>query len=253
MSVNYREVPNQFPEDAVRYADGIGQMNKLAEGLFKDGKLPERFRSSANTGVEAVSPEDLLRQQMYELLGRAVNPTEEEKRELGEKMGLVFLPIVRKSYLELVTANPRHYLSDEGEYANARPELRDYRPPVAVEVGFKKAELVLPDSLLKSRYEALQMIRKYSQQLTGDFPAFQAIGLPVTGYAAADEEYARRNPGQALFKREFAWGLDNLPGGCAADAGRSAPGRRFRVDDWYPRYGRGGIGGAPAVVKIGTK
>ena len=254
--INYKEIPGQYPEDAARYAGGIGQVNKLVERLQRQGRLPERFRSSATTKAEVVSLEDLLRQQMYELLGRAVNPTEDEKKELREKRGLVFLPIATQSYVELVTANPKHYWSDERKYANARPELRDYRPPVAVEVGFRESELALPNSFWKPRYTALQMITGYScNEIAADFPAFQAIGLPATGYASADEAYAQRNPGQALFKKYFVWCLDNLPEGNVANAGRYDPDEQFRVRGWLllDDDGLDFFGGVPAVVKIGSK
>ena len=144
---DYKETPGRYPEDAAKYASGIGKVNALVARLQKQGQLPERFGSATKLSAEAVSPEDLLRQHMYDLLSRAVNPTKDEKRELGEKRGLVFLPIVTKSYRELVTANPKHYLWGDRGYANVRPELRDYRPLVAVEVGFIESELVTSISL----------------------------------------------------------------------------------------------------------
>ena len=198
--------------------------------------------------------ESEIRRQIYELLAHAVNPTADERRKLRARRGLVFLPVVARSYLELVRAHPKHYPLDERLYAYNRPELKDYRPPVAVEVGFIELNLALPNSFGVPRYEALQMITDYSRdEIAADFPAFQAIGLPATGYASADETYAQRNPGQVLFKEETAWCLDNLLDGDAANAGRGTSDGRFGAYGWYPHDGNPTIGGAPAVVKIGTK
>ncbi|MBI2017930.1 hypothetical protein HYS92_02680 [Candidatus Daviesbacteria bacterium] len=136
-----------------------------------------------------------LRQQMIDLLPFLVEPTDDEKKELREKRGLVFLPMTSQSYAQVVAESPNHFLDKELEYANGRPALRDFRPPVAVEVGLIEAGLALPGSLGKLRAVALRMIDKYSKDLATEFPDFRAIALPVTGYAKADKAYAERNPG----------------------------------------------------------
>ena len=226
------------------------ETKSLLDRLRRGRELPESGSAINKSAepvypAEALSPEDLLRQQenllrkqMYEILGRAVNPTEAEKGELREKKGLVFLPIAIPT-------------------TDAEPGTKDYRP-VTVEVGFIESELFLPDSFDKPRYRALQMITDYSNALAADFPAFRAIALPVAGYIAADKEYALRNPGQVLFKRGFAWGLDNfsfpfhLP--AAHLVGRLAPDDRIDFITRDPRYEYwSNQGGVPAIVKIDTK
>lgn len=213
-------------------------------------KLEDFLKKNPLVNDEDASAENLLRQKMYDLLAHAVNPTEDEKRELREKRGLVFLPIGTQSYAELVAANPEHYCSGEQEFGNSRLELREYHPPVAVEVGFIESGLVLPDSFLSSRHKALQRIADYSLEIADYFPDFRAIGLPATGYGKADEVYAERNPGQVLFKNCAAWCLDNLFGDNGAFAGRLGLDDQFRVIEWNPRSGGPVVGSVPAVIKI---
>lgn len=44
MAMNYKEVPVDLPEEELqRYATGIVRMNKLADSLYMQGLLPERF------------------------------------------------------------------------------------------------------------------------------------------------------------------------------------------------------------------
>lgn len=221
--------------------------------IIKELPRESQTESSAPVAKEAQTPRPDLRQQTYELLSRVVEPTDKEKRELREKRGLVFLPMTRQSYAQLVAGDKKHFWDRELEYANARPALRDFVPPVAVEVGLIEAQLALPGSFRKPRLSALQMIEDYSQELLAEFPGFRAIMLPVTGYASADQEYSKRNPGQVLFKNFFAWGLDDLPGSVAANGGRDHPDNRFYVNDWYADDGSGGVGAVPAVVKIGVR
>lgn len=211
------------------------------------------MKKETQTAEAEVASKIDLRKQPYELLTRVVEPSDKEKEALKVKRGLVFLPMTSQSYAQVVAEDPNHFWDKELEYANARAELRDYTPPIAVEVGLNVVELALPGSLNKPRAVALQMIEDYSQELEAEFPGFKAIMLPVTGYARADRAYAERNPGQVLFKNYFAWGLDNTSGVDAADAGRFAPDDRFRVAGWDAGHGHPCVGAVPAVVKIGNQ
>lgn len=215
--------------------------------------LPTSAQVAAPVTKEAQTPRPDLRQQTYELLSRVVEPTDEEKRELREKRGLVFLPMTRQSYAQVVAGDEEHFWDNELEYANARPALRDFVPPVAAEVGLIEAQLALPGSFNKSRATALQMIEDYSKELEAEFPGFKAIMLPVTGYASADKAYSERNPGKVLFKNYFAWGLDDLSGVDSASVGRFHPDRRLHVHGWDRVHDHGHVGAVPAVVKLAIK
>lgn len=59
MAVNYREVPNQYPEDAANYASGINKVNVLVERLRRGGELPERFGLATNTARQSSRGESL--------------------------------------------------------------------------------------------------------------------------------------------------------------------------------------------------
>lgn len=199
------------------------------------------------------APKVNLRQQMYDLLPRLVEPTETEKEALRAKRGLVFLPMTAQSYAQVIAGDEKHFWDKELDYANSRAALRDFVPPVAVEVGLIEGGLALPNSFGKPRAAALKMIDDYSQELATEFPDFRAIALPTTGYASADRAYSKRNPGQVLFKNYSAWCLDNLSGVLAAVAGRGGLGDGFYVHAWYADDGSDYIGAVPAVVKIGSK
>lgn len=251
--IESREGLGKFVKDADLAKAGLAKL--LIQGakswreLYGDIPLP----GQTTPAKESQAPKVDLRQQMIDLLPFLVEPTDDEKRELREKRGLVFLPMTSQSYAQVIAEAPNHFWDKELEYANTRPALRDFRPPVAVEVGLIEAELALPDSFRKPRATALQMIDEYSKVLATEFPGFMAIALPVTGYANADKAYAERNPGQVLFKNYFAWGLDNLSEGDAAYAGRRVPSLRFFVYEWRADFGRGGVGAVPAVVFVGNK
>lgn len=188
-----------------------------------------------------------LRKQTYELLRLVRKPSVDEKEALKGR-GIVFLPVAAKSYAQVVAEAPEHFWDKELEYANARPELRDYALPVAVEVGLRHpSELALPDSFDKSRETQLKMIDEYSQKLQVQFANIRAIMLPSTGYAQSDRAY-KAETGEVLFRKYFARALDNLFEVRAASAGRRGPSRQFIVSEWYHDYGGGVVGAVPAVV-----
>lgn len=207
-----------------------------------EGDLPQTVKAE-------VAPKKDLRQQTYELLPQVRGSSVEEKRALEER-GIILLPVAVKSYTQVVTEDPEHFWDKELEYANTRPELKDYALPVTVEVGLKPSELALPGSFGKSRKAQLEMIEKYSQKLQLQFPDARAIMLPSTGYAQADKAYKAKT-GEVLFRNYFARTLDNLSGVSAAHAGRHDPSRHFRVFGWFAGLGAGDVGAVPAVVFIG--
>lgn len=188
-----------------------------------------------------------LRKQTYELLRLVREPSVDEKEALKGR-GIKFLHVASRSYAQVVAEDPEYFWDKELEYANARPELRDYALPVAVEVGLRHpSELALPGSFDKSRKTQLQMIEEYSQKLQLQFPNIRAIMLPSTGYAQADRAY-QAETGEVLFRNYFARALDNLSGGFAVLAGRNGRSRRFHVVGWDADRGIGNIGAVPAVV-----
>lgn len=202
--------------------------------------------------TEKQSPKVDLRQQTYDLLHLVREPSTDEKKALKE-IGIKFLHVASKSYAQVVAEDPAHFWDRELEYANARPELRDYALPVAVTVGLRRpSELALPESFNKSRETQLKMIEEYSQELQVQFPNIRAIMLPSTGYAQADKAY-KAETGEVLFRNYFARALDNLSGVSAAFAGRLAPSYQFYVSEWDADHGSGYVGAVPAVVFVGNK
>ncbi len=191
-----------------------------------------------------------LRLETYELLKSVREPSAEEKEAL--KSRLIFLPVRRLSYAQVVAEDEKYYLDGELNWANARPAMRDYALPVAVEMGFRLKEPALKGSFDKSQAYQLKMIEESSQTLQAEFPNARAIMLPVTGYAQADKAL-KANTGQVLIKDFFARGLDVLSEVRAAVAGRGGPGKRFRVDGWDARLGYPNVGALPAVVFVGNK
>lgn len=226
---------------------------RLPEGPEKAklaGWLQEARDYNAGEKPEAASKID-LRQQTYDLLHLVRQPSEQEKEALARR-GIIFLPLETKSYVQVIAGDPGHFWEDELDYANARPQLRDYVLPVAVEAGFNPVQLALPDSFRKSRLVQLQMIKDYSQQLQAEFPDARVIMLPATGYAQADRAY-KASTGEVLFRNYFARALDDLSLVDAARAGRFDPSRRFSVDGWAAAGGDDFVGAVPAVVFVGNK
>lgn len=213
--------------------------------------IPERL-DGETTHPEATLKEAIdLRQQTYKLLHLVRQPSDAEKEALGRK-GIIFLSIDPKSYAQVVAEDGTYFWSGELDYANARPQLRDYALPVAMEVGFNPTRLALPDSFSKSRLVQLQMIEDYSQQLQAELSDARAIMLPSTGYAQADRAYKART-GEVLIRDFFARALDDLSGVRAAVAGRSGPSGRFDVFGWDASGGDDFVRGVPAVVFVGSK
>lgn len=202
--------------------------------------------------TEKQSPKVDLRQQTYDLLHLVREPSVDEKEALEER-GIKFLHVASKSYAKVVAEDPARFWDRELEYANARPELRDYALPVAATVGLRRpSELALPESFDKSRETQLKMIEEYSQELQVQFPKIRAIMLPSTGYAQADKAY-KAETGEVLFRNFFARALDNLSEVHAADAGRFVPSSRFHVNEWFADHGHARVGAVPAVVFVGNK
>lgn len=226
-------------------------MDILKAAGVVDPKLEAVAHSAtSDKEIKSEAPKVDLRQQTYDLLSHVREPLAEEKEALKGR-GLVFLSIGRKSYAQVVAEDEGYFLSGELDYANVRPQLRDYVLPVAAEVGLNPTELALRGSFNKSRADQLERIKEYSQLLQLELPDARAIMLPSTGYAQADKAY-KLATGEVLFRNYFARVLDDLSGFVAA-AGRDVPSRQFRVDDWNADYGYGPVGAVPAVVFVGNK
>lgn len=230
---------------------GFKTAQQFAIQRVKEMLKTVRVIDSNKAAKSEAAPKIDLCQQTYDLLHRVRQPLNEEKEALG-KRGIVFLLLNSKSYAQVVAEDPDYLWHDELNYANARPELRDYTLPVAVEAGFNPTQLALPDSFRKSRPVQLQMIEDYSQQLQVEFPDARAIMLPSTGYGQGDRAY-KAATGEVLFRNFFAGALDNLSGVNAASAGRLDPSYLFGVHDWRVDLGNDFVAGVPAVVFVGNK
>jgi len=193
-------------------------------------------------------PKTDLLQQAYETLSHLRQPTKQEKTAM-EKRGFVFFPMERKSYAQDVAADPNYFLDGELDYANARPALQDFVPPVAAQIGLNPTHPALPEGFNKPRQRQLEMIETESQKLQQEFPDARLIMLPVTTYAQADYAY-KEMTGKPLLPNFFARGIDTISGVRAAGVGRGGPAEPFRVDGWNADVGGPDVGAVPAVVFV---
>jgi hypothetical protein len=213
-------------------------------------RLATRLATAAGDWREAYGeialPNVDLRQQTYGLLSLVREPSSDEKDALKER-GIKFVHVESRSYAQVVAEDTAYFRNEQLEYANARPELRGYVLPVAVEVGLKPSELALPDSFGKSRETQLRMIDEYSQELQKQFPDVRAIMLPSTGYAQVDRAY-KAETGEVLFRVYYARALDNFSGGYAVHVGRYDPSHPLSVNEWLADDGHHNVAAVPAVV-----
>src|SRR3990167_8733862 len=151
-----------------------------------------------------------LRQQTYELLALVREPTEEEKKTL-KKRGIVFLFTEIKSLFQVVSQDSNYFWSGEQEYVDSKTELRDYVPPVPLQVGLNFENPAIPGSFNKSKSVQLEMIEEQSQELQKEFPDARLVMLPSTIYAQADKAYKEKT-GEVFFKNIFARALDQTSG-----------------------------------------
>ncbi len=70
--MQYKELPNQYPQDAVKYAAGIREIDEHVDTLIKNGDLPERF-SGTFRGESLPTPEQEI---------KAITFTDEEREAL---------------------------------------------------------------------------------------------------------------------------------------------------------------------------
>lgn len=248
MVMNYKEIPISG-KDRKKFEKGIVVINAVADALHSEGLLPERFSQISKdktTQAQEVAPIKDLRQQTYELLALVREPTEEEKEAL-EKRGIVFLTTETKSLSRVVLHDPDYFWSGEQEYVDSKKELREYVPPVAMEVGLNPENPAIPGSFNKSKKVQLEMIERGSLELQKEFSDARLVMLPSTIYAQADKAYKGKT-GEVFFRNIFARALDQTSGVRSAGVGRFVPGSRLRVDEWSAGDGYGRVGAVPAVV-----
>ena len=214
-------------------------------------RLATRLATAAGDWREAYGeialPNVDLRQQTYGLLSLVREPSSDEKDALKER-GIKFLPVTSISYAQVVAADTAYFRDRQLEYANARPELRGYVLPVAVEIGLRHSpELALSSSFGKPQETQLRMIDEYSQELQKQFPDVRAIMLPSTGYAQVDRAY-KAETGEVLFRVYYARALDNFSGGYAVHVGRYDPSHPLSVNEWLADDGHHNVVAVPAVV-----
>lgn len=201
---------------------------------------------SQQQAVEIQPPKIDLRQQTYELLALVREPTEEEKEALKER-GIVFLPTETKSLSQVVSEDQDYFWSGELDYVDSKTELRDYIPPVPLQVGLNFENPAIPGSFNRSKSVQLEMIERRSQELQKEFPDARLVMLPSTVYSQADEAYKKKT-GKVFFTTFFARALDQTSEVDSADVGRNAPAPRLHVDEWRAGRGNDRIGAVPAVV-----
>src|SRR3989344_9162378 len=250
MVMNYKEIP--IPDkDKKKFAKSITIVNALVESLREHGLLPYHCSQSSRAEIpqaQETSPEIDLRQQTYDLLSQVREPTEEEKETLGKK-GIIFLPVETKSLSQVVSKDQDYFWSGELDYVNSKTELRDYVPPIPLQVGLNSENPALSGSFNKSKKVQLEMIERGSQELQKEFPDARLVMLPSTVYAQADKAYKERT-GEVFFKNIFARALDQTFEVRSAVVGRSHPDNRLAVGEWDAGDGADDIGAAPAVVSI---
>jgi len=248
MVMNYKEIP--IPDkDKKKFAKGITIVNALVESLREQGLLPEHFSQSSRAEIpqaQETSPEIDLRQQTYDLLSQVREPTEEEKETLGKK-GIIFLPVETKSLSQVVSKDQDYFWSGELDYVNSKTELRDYVPPIPLQVGLNSENPALSGSFNKSKKVQLEMIERGSQELQKEFPDARLVMLPSTVYAQADKAYKKKT-GEVFFKDIFARALDQTSEVHSANVGRHDHAYQLHVREWNAEHGNDNIGAVPAVV-----
>lgn len=212
---------------------GPGRVGKLIRAIFSKAGVKDPQVRGTGTEHEAVAKVD-LRQQTLDLLPLVRPPSIEEGAAL-ERIGFVFLPVLAKSFAQVVTEDPGYFWPATLEYINGMPALRDFTPPAMV-VGINRTQPFLLDSRNKPREAHLAMIEQYSQrEIEPKFPGAKAIALPATAYAQADRAYRERTDGElfsrSLATRDLAMCLDETSNEqIAIVAGRH--GFRFIVSEW---------------------
>lgn len=133
-----------------KWAEGIQAMNERADELQREGKLPIEWPTQASA-KESQAPKVDLRLQTLEFLSTNTfrEPTAQEKKILAPRGYDIFLSAEAKTLYAVVDENKDHFWSGELDYVNARPNLRDYTPPVLT-VALRSKELFLKNSFSKS-------------------------------------------------------------------------------------------------------
>lgn len=241
----------RFKKDEDKAKAGLAKTLVEASKAWRDayGEIPlpqPKEKQLSKTQPKESTPKIDLRRQTYELLALVREPTEEERKTL-EKKGIVFLPAQTKSLSQVVSEDQDYFWSGELDYANSRPELRDYIPPVPLQVGLNFENPAIPESFNRSKRVQLEMIEEQSQELQKEFPDARLVMLPSTVYSQADKAYFGKT-GQVLFRNIFARALDQTSGVHSASVGRRHPDSRLGVYGCYAEDGDDFIGAVPAVV-----
>lgn len=244
---------NRSERELRRLGDNdLAKMQAVIRGVFKqrhpdmkDIAFPVQAKPAreAAKALETSAPKADLRQRTYELLQLVREPSREEREALEKGKGLVFLPVQPKTLAQVVAKDEGYFWTGELEYAQSRPELREFVPP-AMEIALNPVRLALPGSFSKPRNKQLEMIEEYSALLEREFPDAKAIMLPATAYAQADKAYKAQNGGHTLFKDFYARALDNT----SVVFGRYHSDDRLDVGYWCADLGHDRVGAVPAVV-----
>lgn len=223
----------------VRTAELIGQSLSRSK--------QETVDQAAKVGA---APKRDLRQETLDLLAGNTfrEPTVEEKEKFGTMGYDIFLPTKAKTLHAVVEENQDYFWSDELDYVNTRPNLRDYVPPTLT-VALRSKDLFLSNSFGKSQTIQLERHEAESQDLQKVLPDARNIMLPASVDAQLDLAYFKET-GQVLFRDRFVRALDETSDVSVAHVGRARPASRLDVPGWRRGRGGGGVGALSAAVMI---
>ncbi len=219
---------------AKRYEIGKNVTRVIVGGLERIGLLP-RFEIP------------FFAKETYKLLGLARDPTPQEEEALKKK-GIIFRPVKKLSYVQVVESDEDYFLPSESIIASKFDTLRNYLPPDDVRVGINPEHM-----LMHPRYESpdnqWERIKKYSEELQEDYPHARGVMLPATFYAqlvkAIQEETS-----QELLGSIFIGTLDMIPkSGGNLFIGRYSSGQPLQVIT-EPQESGFSTAALPAVIFI---
>ncbi len=241
-----RELSQLGDKDLARIISGVKAAFQKRHPEMKDIALPGQVVSSKEAQATKVD----LRQETLDLLSGNTfrEPTDQEKEILGTKGYDVFLPTEAKSLYTVVAENKGHFWTDELDYVNARPELRDFVPPALI-VVLRSQDLFLSNSFSKSQAVQLQMHEVESQALQKELPDVRNIMLPASVGAQLDLAYFKET-GRVLFTNRFARALDETSDVHVALVGRNHPDDQLSVSGWNRDRGDDDVGALSAAVMI---
>ena len=203
------------------------------------------FLQRCPTGKEFSRNNVPCRQETFDLLSSLREPTDQERKEVGARKGIL-LPVKATSLGQFYSENQPYF-----GWVNESRSLRDYTPPLAFKVAVFPDKRYVSGSNNSSQVRQLQMTEDYSKKkIEPVFSGAKAIMLPATVLAQLDVEFQKRNNGAKLFQDFWVRALDTTVDPNVANVGRAHPDNRLNVNDWNRDVGHLHVWAFPAVVFV---